>query len=141
MQDARRKRLAWKIADRPFDPPDPALHPDEYQLRCVALSESAVAAWDRLRNEHFNGPGRELEGAFIHEVLAYLILYVFVTRAILTRANCSQPSSPRILLTRWGAFQKEFGKNLTSRRKRCKRYPHSHSSFHLSCHDNHPQHS
>jgi hypothetical protein len=64
---ARRKRVAWKIADHPNDPPDPSLHPDKLQLRCVALSRSAVAAWDKLRDDHFKGQGLELNGAFLHE--------------------------------------------------------------------------
>ena len=63
----RQARINWDIAAHPKDPPDPSLHPDHYFLRCVGLLQPAIDSWDALRDEHFKGPERELDGGFVTE--------------------------------------------------------------------------
>ena len=65
---ARRLRLTWNIAGAPHQPPDQPLHRSVCALRCLQLPTEAIAAWETLRNDHFEGEPQVLEGAFLHEV-------------------------------------------------------------------------
>jgi hypothetical protein len=111
----RRRRVQWHIAALPDDPPDSSLRPDECQLRCTAMSQSAVDLWATLRDDHFKAPGVPLQDGFLEEV-SIILLYAQVYHRLV---NCRQPLSTSAACVKRQTLRKEFGRNSTCQRKQC----------------------